>query len=759
MAAGGGIGGSKYLQASFISEQVQVCEEAGPRIGAEAALGPEIELNATVDVRGPNHDASASNGTEYSISGGLIYGVKVFYQRPDNIEDTGLGTFGVGITAAPEAGFSIAANQYRCVPAPWKQPKTKPPAPGNEHPDDTESIVLQNDNFSEVQTYWRGIFAYANSQGFSELVDYARYRLQDLSYIETISTFPIGIPLSHNQVRILRAYESNRILTTAAMNPQWKTISAQLDRLEALQANVLANGYYEEMRSLLFFYGIPNQLIPPDFSPDALTGSTIIIPTAGFYGLETDDVFAGRLERFVSQGGTLVVMTQPGDQSIDLLPGSWSQVDYQQDISCYIDAMTVVDFQPFMASIAESTFTSHVDGFMTVVPNTAQLLMERTKNQQGAFVYYEYGQGRMIVTNMYDDWGRTVGQSSVKVRNLFRDIMRWGSIGAQELLEVGPNQGVELSVEVENVTFQDSSKIQWVVRDPNGLEVESGLAVQDLALVAGQSSQEIVNFTPGDITLGIWSLNYQLLDNAEEVVQGETQGGYFIVKDPPAFDLASEQTPAAVPYTPGATDIEVSLNLDQAAYQPGENVSVTLAISLTDPGAVSGLKAAVSLGDTSQEQLLPALANQQVTFNLPADFDGNGLLFYGVYESDAGQGLYLNTQWVQPAGDNITIVPAAPNYAPGETVILNISGDYTRTIFVDAADFARTLEVSATATVTFELPTVLSSGPVKVQYFDSGFQRTARFDSKTWTPTSRSSPQAPRLTSTPPSSRTRLWMF
>jgi hypothetical protein len=600
--------------------------------------------------------------------------------------------------------------------------------PGNDHPDDTESVVLQNDTDDEQWSYWQGVFAYANARGFTELAELARFHLLELAYLEEISGFPGNTVPTDEQQRVLNEYDTLRLFSSAELLDQRDTIAAQQAQLESDRANVLANGYHGEMQAMLTAYGIPSRLISPNFSPDAITGSMIVIPTAGFYGLETDPAFAERLSRFVEQGGTLVVMTQPGDQSIDLLPGSWNQVDYQRDISCYIDAMTLVQFHPVLASVSEPTFSSHVDGYMTAIPGSAQLLMERTKNQQGAFVFYEHGLGRMIVTNMYDDWGRSVSQSTQQVRDLFRDVMRWGSLGGVGLPEVGPWQAVQVTVDVENVTFQDSSKLKWLVRDPNGNEVDSGLFIQDLALSPDQTSQQIVNFTPGDATLGIWSLNYRLLDGAEEVVQGETQAGYFIVKDPPVLPLVLEPAAPAVPFTPRATDADVTLSLDQAAYQPGETVTATLAISLTDPGAVNGLKVNVSLGETSLEQMVPAVANQQVVFNLPADFSNNGLFFYGVYESTYGEGLYLNTRWVQPAGTGVTIVPASPTYTPGQTVILNITGNYTRTIFVESADFARSIDVSSTITVAFGLPEVLSSGPVRVQYEDSGFLRTARFD-------------------------------
>jgi len=411
-----------------------------------------------------------------------------------------------------------------------------------------------------------------------------------------------------------------------------------------------------------------------------------------------------------------------------LLPGDWGQVDYHEDQSCYVDAMTLSEYHPVLASVSQSTFTSHVDGYMTTIPTGGQVLMERTKNQEGAFVYYEYGQGRMLVTNMYDDWGRTVGQSSADVRDLFRDVVRWSSIGDQELPDVRPAEPVEMMVDVTNVIVEDTAKLHWVAREPNGTEVDSGLAIQDQPLLSGQTVPMTVNFTPGNNSLGIWSLSYRLLDSDEQVMQSETQAAYFVISDPPPLNLALEPTLSVAPTSPGVTDAEVILTLDQEAYLPEEAVTTTLDITLSDPGSVSGLKVVLSLGETTLEEIVPALANQQVIFNLPAGFSGNGLLFYGVYESAAGQGLYLNTRWLQRRGDSVTVVPAAPNYAPGDTVTLDITGDYTRTLFVDAVDFARSIEVSGTITATFDLPDVLSSGPVEVHYQDGGYQRTARFD-------------------------------
>ena len=747
--AGPGAAAAAYVQGNVVNGQVQACSEAGPRYGVTAQLGGQIGLGASLDLRGADHVAPASSGRKYDVTVAAGVGVQLSYTVPDNFGDSGYGQVGVSISAAPEVGVSGGVMDFTCwPPQSEKLPESRcctgpncgpdapnpPPPPGGDHPDDTLSVVLQNTTFVDDQAYWRNVVATANAQGFGELVAYARYRLRDLAYLAQIQAYPTWQPLTPAQQKVVRAYESNRLLTTAEMLAQRGTIAAQIDLLEALQANVLANGYYAEMRQMLSSYGIPNRLVSPDFSPDALSGSMLVIPTAGLYGLEGDTAFSERLARFVDQGGTLLVMTQPGNEALDLLPGDWQQVDYHEDISCYRDAMTLRQYHPILASVAQPQLTAFVDGFTTAFPAGASLLLERTKNQEGAFVLVEYGQGRMLVTNMYDDWGRTVGQSSAEVRNLFRDVVRWASLGGATLPEAEPGQPLTVDVEVRNVISEATAQLQWVVREPNSLVAESGLPIRSLSLDPGENAPQTVSFTPGSAALGIWSLSYQLLDVGGEVLQGETVAGYFIVSDPPVAAIASLAAGRSAPAAPSAplaavaTEAEVILALDKAAYVPGANVQATLDITLSDPGAISGLRVTISLGESTVEQLSAALSNQQVVLNLPADFSSSGLLFYGVYEATTGQGLYLNTRWVQPAGDGITVLPAAPSYQPGESVTLNISGDHYGRLFIEGNGFARTLDVAGESALAFDLPAVMTSGPVKVHYDDGGFRRTARFD-------------------------------
>lgn len=742
-AAGGGASSAAYVQGDAVSGQVQACTEAGVLAGGGVQLGPKVGFGAGITLRGKDHAAPANSGQKFGVALGFGPGsVELSHAVPDNFGDGGYGQFGVAVSVVPSAGLSAGASSYACLPLNG-QPEPKcctgpqcgpqdpnpPPPPGGDHPDDTLSVVLQNQTTGDPLAYWRSVASLANRQGLNEMAAYAQYRYRDAAYLQEIRGYPAGTTLSAQQQRVLRAWESNRLLGTAAMLSKRGIIVAQTAQIEAQHANVLANGYYAEMQKMLSYYGIPNRLVAPDFSPDALSGSLLVIPTAGLYGLDADTTLAARFERFVARGGTLLVMSQPGVNALDVLPGDWQQVDYQQDISCYSDAMTIRQYHPILASAFRPKLTAYVDGYMTAVPSAAAVLMQRTKNAQAAFVLAEHGQGRMLVTNMYDDWGRTVGQTSPDVRGLFRDALRWASIGDVVLPDVRPGSRVTLDVTVTNLTDTPAHQLQWLVRDPNGPLVDSGIPVAGFPLGPGETRPRTVSFTPGAGALGIWSIGYQLLDADGEVVQGETQAGHFIVSNPPG-GLSAMVGPGDVGGEEAilASSATVSLALDRPAYKPGENVRATLGIALSDPAAVGSLRVLVSLGEATVEQEVAAPVTQQLVFDLPADFSGNGLLFYGVYEATSGQGLYLNTRWVQRAGEAITVVPAAPSYEPGDTVTLNISGAYQGKLFVEGADFARTIDVQGQGSVAFELPGVLSSGPVRVSYEDAGSQRTARFD-------------------------------
>ncbi|MFK7805655.1 MAG: PQQ-binding-like beta-propeller repeat protein [Anaerolineae bacterium] len=744
--SGAGVGGATYVQREVLSGQLQACVEAGGRVGGGVGGGPMGAVGLALNLRGSGHEAPASSGIKFDVTGQAGLGVQLSYSVPSNWGKGGYGTIGLAVSGAPAAKVTGGISGYSCKPKPkdegecCKGNRCAPPPPdppGNDHPDDTQSVVInrlsslnntanENSNHSE---YWSQVLRFASREGLQELTDYAIFRLADGERLNQIVDYPVGTALTADQQAVVARQEAERVAQAAQLATQWATIEAQLDLLEAIQANVLANGYYQQMSDMLTGYGIPSRFVTPDFSPDALKDSLLVIPTAGLYGLSGNPTFAARLERFVNQGGTLLVMAQPEDNGFDLLPGNWTAVGYQNDQSCWTAAMTPVAQHPMLSSINQPTVKANVDGYMTAWPNTAELLLKRTKNDQGSFVLDRVGDGHMIVTNMYDDWGRTVGQSSGQVRNLFRDVARWALTADDNMPTTDLNKAVTIPLTLTNLTSQSAAQVRYTVRRANGTVQNSGPGTVPLSLATGKAVEKSVSVTPTTADYGLWSISYTLLDSVGNDLGGETFGRYFAVNGQTvrAADFGQLVHTVQAPQVPVAATVTAEVSFDNTAYASNDTVQASIAINVSgDSGGQ--LRISASLGNGTQEKIVPA-NNQTVNFSFPADFSGGGLFYFGIFDDATDQGLHLDTSWVQPAGTTASITPDKVRYAPGETVTLNVSGSYSGTVTVDGPDFSDLFTVTSGApSAQTTLPTAMASGSYSVQYSESGQLVTAHFD-------------------------------
>jgi hypothetical protein len=300
---------------------------------------------------------------------------------------------------------------------------------------------------------------------------------------------------------------------------------------------------------------------------------------------------------------------------------------------------------------------------------------------------------------------------------------------------------VRVGLEIINQSASEAASVRYIVRDPSGAPVPLQPVSEEQSIAPGAT--DTLNPTFEDVSgqAGIWQANYELLDADGNVIQPETTGSLFTLSDPPvllggASPFAAASEPARSAPTQAITDtaaitptVQVAATLDSAAYLPGDPVQVTLDISVDDPGAASELEVNVSLGAETQQQVITAQANQQVSFTLPADFSGNGLLFYGVYDAADAQGLYLNTRWIQQASAALVVTPDKPRYVPGETVQLSIESDSAGTVTLQGPGVRRTVDVPAGAsTESFTLPEPLASGAYVVQAEGNGESILVRFD-------------------------------
>ena len=751
-----GAGGSASVSYDWIQREASACVAYGARGGMELKAGPSYSMNFGLNLRGPGHDAPASSGKKINITAAAGIGVDLSYTIPDNWQSAGFGTISLGFTAAPQAGASAGISQVhcddlnnnpplpenrrrKCCGGPCNEPPDLPPPPGNDHPDDTLSVVLFNPTQSAVERAdrWATMARQARVVGYQELADYATYRMKLALFDLEIEAYPDDVALNEltaAQQALVADYLHTRIHEGHALQERWPTILSQWERLMAATTMVFAGGYYMESVAMLESYGIPTRLVAANFSPDAMSG-LLVIPTGGLYGIADVEAFRARLARFVEQGGTLLVMSQPESNSLNALPGAagLSQVGYTDDMACFQDAMIWRTYHPMLASLSSASVDAHVDGYLTGLPANAQLLLERTKNQQGAFAIYPYGDGQVIVTNLYEDWGRTVAQSSPEIRELFRDVVRWAADPA-DLPTTRPNGSVQVAVNLVNHSPNlTAQQVRYIVRDPNEAEVArlepTGV---NLPPDSSQSAAPTVSVPGGP--LGIWWLNYELLDSDGQIVQAETLGSRFVVANPPDFSAAtvaqsqSVDAPRAVAAQPPQGHATASLH--QPAYAPGETVQVTLDIHLADVSQVGDqLRVMVAMGETTETRFVDSQANQQVSFALPADFSGNGLLFFGVYNEETGQSIVLDTIWVPAKGERVTVSADRFRYAPGEVVTLQVESNSARAVYFQGPGINREVQVPAGhSTVDFTLPSTMASGPFTVRYNDGATLRVFTFD-------------------------------
>ena len=67
----------------------------------------------------------------------------------------------------------------------------------------------------------------------------------------------------------------------------------------------------------------------------------------------------------------------------------------------------------------------NVDGYFSTYPSSATVLLRRVSNQQPCLISYPYGNGTVILTSMYTDWGAAHSQASTSELRLVRDLVTY----------------------------------------------------------------------------------------------------------------------------------------------------------------------------------------------------------------------------------------------------------------------------------------------------------------------------------------------
>jgi hypothetical protein len=279
----------------------------------------------------------------------------------------------------------------------------------------------------------------------------------------------------------------------------------------------------------------PIREVKETFNPTVLLRNqpVLLIPSGALTGFNDSPILKATLDEYVKNGGTLIVLSQKHGYDYASIPTPDGKpitgYGWEEDQNCFADAVSIETWHQMLSGQSRSTPTVNVDGYFTGYPANSTILLRRTANGQPALLMYEHGQGRVIVTSMYSDWAYGHGQASREEIAMVRDILSWAK-KPTGLPEIKPGETVTLSVTLTNSTATDATSIKLQIYNPDRTTLLNEQTLS-LPIPAGQPASTAVAWqAPVDASLGIYHIDYILLDSAGNVIQpqAETDSGRFV---------------------------------------------------------------------------------------------------------------------------------------------------------------------------------------------------------------------------------------
>ncbi|MCX6556062.1 MAG: hypothetical protein NTW95_01290 [Candidatus Aminicenantes bacterium] len=191
-----------------------------------------------------------------------------------------------------------------------------------------------------------------------------------------------------------------------------------------------------EIIGLLNKIGVPPAVTFKEFSPSMVEKHPIlIIPTGLLIQYENDSVFKIKLEQYVKNGGTVIVLAQQyGSHYEKVVPlpegSSLSALGWREDQSCFWGAAYHATQNnvphPIFSGVASETVSVGVDGYFSTIPANATVLLRRKVNQEPVMISYPVGQGMVILTSLFSDYANAHSQmSGVDEAHIIRDLLTY----------------------------------------------------------------------------------------------------------------------------------------------------------------------------------------------------------------------------------------------------------------------------------------------------------------------------------------------
>ncbi|MFH1777704.1 MAG: hypothetical protein ABH952_09145, partial [Candidatus Omnitrophota bacterium] len=318
------------------------------------------------------------------------------------------------------------------------------------------------------------------------------------------------------------------------------------------QIAVLKRGFFIPAGELLNSLQEPFEYIYPDFSASIVDKYPIlIIPTAGLCGMDNSEFFKAKLQEYVQKGGRLICFTQQYGYEFGALPVTMIDSEnvvngygWGQDQNCYFNACYINQDHQILSGQADSILTDYVDGYFTKWPDGTSLILSRTKNGMPTLLMYDVGQGKVLATTSYLDWGFKHGQFSDDDRLLMRDMISWLK-EAEVLPEYKHGDVVDYNLSIVNNSEdrKDAYAVNIIVKNPDKTAIFSETYDLSSVLLPGESQLLPFSYNIGNTSIsgGIWEICYALLDEQNSVIQTDVCGERFVISITKFYEYSPEK--------------------------------------------------------------------------------------------------------------------------------------------------------------------------------------------------------------------------
>jgi len=283
------------------------------------------------------------------------------------------------------------------------------------------------------------------------------------------------------------------------------------------QVAILSNGFYTDFSRLLVKLGESSTPVDVGISEKELSEYPVfVIPSGGLYGLGSLKSFKSKLEKYVSNGGTLIVYAQQHGYDYNAAPGKLGGFGWLEDQSCQFGSVGITTYHPILSGQDSVTSDVNVDGYFTTYPDNATILLSRTKNGMPAMLMYNYGNGTVIATTAYTDWAYGHNAAAMDEKNLVRDMITWAK-DQKEISEYGSGDAINIPINVTSYIDLTANNVVFRMLDPDKKVVDTVNAANAISPFEIKTVNAAYT-TPSK--LGIWTIDYSLMNNSHGEVQG-----------------------------------------------------------------------------------------------------------------------------------------------------------------------------------------------------------------------------------------------